>query len=120
MVWPVDTRPSQGRVASSESLPPPRPGHADTLIPSAERVAKDTLRHGNHSKAKVSQKDMLEFDGDARQINESVNVKPEQVDKKEDRSWYPAPPKVLMEDPNAVPLELRSQIQLYATNECVA
>lgn len=31
--------------------------------------------------------------------------------------WVPKPPKVLMENPNATPLELRSQIQLYATNE---
>jgi hypothetical protein len=31
--------------------------------------------------------------------------------------WEPKPPKVLMEDPQATPLELRSQIQLYATNE---
>ncbi len=33
--------------------------------------------------------------------------------------WEPKPPKVLMEDPNATPLELRSQIQLYATTEFV-
>ena len=33
--------------------------------------------------------------------------------------WEPKPPKVLMEDPNEAPLELRSQIQLYATNEWV-
>ncbi|EMD40895.1 hypothetical protein CERSUDRAFT_91649 [Gelatoporia subvermispora B] len=31
--------------------------------------------------------------------------------------WEPKPPKVLMRDPNEKPLELRSQIQLYATNE---
>lgn len=31
--------------------------------------------------------------------------------------WEPKPPKVLMNDPDAKPLELRSQIQLYATNE---
>ncbi|KAI0356462.1 alpha/beta-hydrolase [Trametes cingulata] len=31
--------------------------------------------------------------------------------------WEPKPPKVLMEDPNATPLELRAQIQLYATTE---
>lgn len=31
--------------------------------------------------------------------------------------WEPKPPKVLMEDPNEQPLELRSQIQLYAMNE---
>ncbi|THH16438.1 hypothetical protein EW146_g4194 [Bondarzewia mesenterica] len=31
--------------------------------------------------------------------------------------WEPKPPKVLMEDPDATPLELRAQIQQYATNE---
>ncbi|KAA1466694.1 alpha/beta-hydrolase [Dentipellis sp. KUC8613] len=31
--------------------------------------------------------------------------------------WEPKPPKVLMEDPNSTPLEIRSQIQQYATNE---
>lgn len=33
--------------------------------------------------------------------------------------WEPKPPKVLMKDPKEKPLELRSQIQFYATNECV-
>lgn len=31
--------------------------------------------------------------------------------------WEPKPPKVLMNDPNAVPLEVLAQIQQYATNE---
>ncbi|TBU23510.1 alpha/beta-hydrolase [Dichomitus squalens] len=31
--------------------------------------------------------------------------------------YEPKPPKVLMEDPNAIPWELRAQIQLYATTE---
>ncbi|EGO27799.1 hypothetical protein SERLADRAFT_435565 [Serpula lacrymans var. lacrymans S7.9] len=31
--------------------------------------------------------------------------------------WQPKPPKVLMKDPHSVPLELRSQIQQYATTE---
>lgn len=31
--------------------------------------------------------------------------------------WEPKPPKVLMENPLATPLELRAQIQIYATNE---
>ena len=35
------------------------------------------------------------------------------------KSWDPQPPKVLMEDPDAIPLELLTQIQLYATNEYV-
>lgn len=31
--------------------------------------------------------------------------------------WEPKPPKVLMKDAEAQPLELKGQIQLYATNE---
>ena len=31
--------------------------------------------------------------------------------------WEPKPPKVLMDDPNATPLELCAQIQIYATTE---
>ena len=31
--------------------------------------------------------------------------------------WEPKPPKVLMKNPEDTPLELRGQIQLYATNE---
>lgn len=39
------------------------------------------------------------------------------VDEDDLDRWEPSPPKVLMDDNNAVPLELHSQIQLYATNE---
>jgi len=31
--------------------------------------------------------------------------------------WEPKPPKILMENPNATPLELRSQIQMYTSTE---
>lgn len=31
--------------------------------------------------------------------------------------WQPKPPKVLMDDPKDIPLELRSQIQVYAATE---
>lgn len=41
----------------------------------------------------------------------------EPSDQRKRQNWEPKPPKVLMEDPSAVPLELRSQIQQYATNE---
>ena len=32
--------------------------------------------------------------------------------------WEPKPPKVLMQNPEDRPLELHSQIQLYASTEC--
>ncbi len=34
--------------------------------------------------------------------------------------WEPKPPKVFMKDPEEQPLELRSQIQIYALNEYVS
>ncbi len=33
--------------------------------------------------------------------------------------WEPKPPKILMENPNAIPLELHSQMQMYASTEWV-
>lgn len=33
--------------------------------------------------------------------------------------WEPKPPKIFMENHNSQPLELRSQIQMYAANEYV-
>lgn len=62
---------------------------------------------------------MLEWDGDAEQANESMAINHAKPTEEEIESWEPKPPKVLMDDPNAIPLELRSQIQLYATNEYV-
>lgn len=41
-------------------------------------------------------------------------------DEDHDVNYYePKPPKILMENPNTTPLELRSQIQMYAAMECV-
>lgn len=37
--------------------------------------------------------------------------------KEDAKDWEPKYAKVLMEDPNATPLEIRSQIQMYATTE---
>lgn len=67
----------------------------------------------------MPQKEMLECDGDAEHANESVALNHAKPTEEEIESWEPKPPKVLMDDPNAIPLELRSQIQLYATNEYV-
>ena len=53
------------------------------------------------------------------EVNQVGKGKDSQLDGRSSSSWLPKPPKVLMEDPNATPLELRSQIQLYATNESV-
>ncbi|KAL5530703.1 hypothetical protein ACEPAF_6961 [Sanghuangporus sanghuang] len=118
MVWPIDARPNrEGRIIPSESQPVPKPGHTDTLVPSVGRVSEEQASKADRTEPSLSQAEMLENDGDAREANRSVYVDPKRTDEETIRSWYPKPPKVLMENPNAVPLELRAQIQLYATNE---
>ncbi|KIK67942.1 hypothetical protein GYMLUDRAFT_36749 [Collybiopsis luxurians FD-317 M1] len=120
-VWPVDPVPPKGgRVCPTESNPPPKPGHADTLHPSAERIQKD--RSEDTAEPVKSQEEMLqqpESSTPPEAPKPSGSDKPEANDEEYDDIdlWEPKPPKVLMEDPNAVPLELRSQIQQYATTE---
>lgn len=50
-----------------------------------------------------------------RPKSEILDSRPDRPDSIEEHE--PKPPKVLMEDPDDVPLELQSQIQIYATNE---
>lgn len=114
--------------------PPPEPGHFDALRPSQERLddAKTQVAKGEpvvQDEANVgTQASMLRQDGAGRakfdgkgkaspapSINQSV--KDGDVDGLD--IFEPRPPKVLMDDPDAVPLELREQIQMYSTNECV-
>lgn len=134
VVWPVIPHPQgKGRIIPTETPPPPKPGHADTLKPDTERN-----RHSERDRIpNVSQAEMLEINEKARGsphvlshasltefgAQSSNNGGPCQsssssaIEHRENDSWEPRPPKILMEDPNATPLELRSQIQLYATNE---
>lgn len=68
----------------------------------------------------AEQKDILKDDTSGDSIStatdERKNSDAHPVD--EDlEEWEPLPPKILMEDKNAVPLEMRSQIQMYATTE---
>ena len=102
----------------------------DTLKPGKSHVLEldnraDVAATGEAVRAHV---EML--DGSARQTNgltgeQCTSVQPGSVRVKEDMDrhdvdyWELKPPKVLMENPNAVPLELRSQIHLYATTEWV-
>lgn len=102
-LWPMDPVPlPDGRVRTSQSNPPPKPGHADTLgkstLPEAERASRS-------SSPVLTQQEMLSQGSE-------TSAETYDIDKQE-----PKPPKVLMEDPEAIPLELCSQIQLYATNE---
>jgi hypothetical protein len=100
----------------TESYPPPRPGHADTLKPSNERVAADSVSEQSAHEG-ISQREML-VSAPNEPCKEMSPPDDEGVQGQKEK-WVPKPPKVLMEDPSATPLELRSQIQMYATNECV-
>lgn len=120
MAWPVDARPNrEGRVIPTETQPPPEPGHADTLVPSAGRSKETQASEANQEEPSRLQSAMLENGGNARDLNRSIYADPDSKSDETARPWYPKPPKVLMEDKNAIPLELRLQIQLYATNEYV-
>lgn len=167
--WPVDPLPKdkEGRVVPTTTNPPPKPGHADTLKPSRERLDES---HGKEESGKPQEKvktqeEMLEASANGDEENlpdpgyadtlmpsmvrlvskgkigptlekgtpqssstegssgsaspdKHVDVGKAKTDPEYDIDlWEPKPPKVRMDDPKAIPLELRSQIQLYATME---
>ncbi|THV08365.1 alpha/beta-hydrolase [Dendrothele bispora CBS 962.96] len=114
-LWPVDpVPPKEGRAGPTTTDRPPEPGHADTLKPSEPRLEKDakgdTRKHKLHS-----QEEMLQENSTSHENGDSS--KPGQDQEYDIDHWEPKPPKVLMNDSDATPLELRSQIQVYATNE---
>lgn len=149
-------------MVESDTTPPPKPGHADTLKPSRSRV--DASKGAQDKVSGISQAEMLSQDdnnedkaqngigassggerktygaspyegvataqhspsSDSVDAHQEDDLKPKlgsassaETALGRDDSWEPKPPKVMMEDPNATPLELRSQIQHYATNEYV-
>ncbi len=133
----------------SETSPPPKPGHADTLKPSADRIQKEERGEDSLRVTGLSQEEMFEAAGSSSvDVSSGAQTKPTESPAGEthksseghgsstssretsfslrseilesgnnEGSWQPKPPKILMEDSSATPLELRSQIQLYATNE---
>lgn len=129
-LWPVPTQPEKGgRIVPAESNLPPKPGNADTLKPSLRRINKEReAKHdvfGTEEQIKT-QEEMLDQDDTGPSISEEADAESDRPGnfKKELESygldhWEPNPPKIMMEDPNAHPLELRSQIQMYATTEYV-
>ncbi|KAJ6539532.1 Alpha/Beta hydrolase protein [Mycena capillaripes] len=105
-LWPVDSLPTKdGRVGPTKNDPPPDPGHADQLRPTKARVEEETentaIEHSDTPASSVRAGSVELADSDDFDID----------------YWEPRPPKVQMNDPNAVPLELHAQIQLYATTE---
>lgn len=127
--WPVDPVPPEGgRTVETKHSSPPMPGDADTLRPSAERVEHDRTEDAQSENQPAetqqeNQADMLNghipgTDGEDTPKSAGSRFQSDEEAADEDvEQWEPKPPKVLMEDPNKVPLELNSQIQLYATNE---
>ncbi|KAJ7228482.1 hypothetical protein GGX14DRAFT_613080, partial [Mycena pura] len=107
-LWPVDPLPpGDGRIASAKNDVPPEPGHADQLRPSKARVQGKVEDQGRETSTFSS-----ETDSSGAKNPEEVNPNEYDID-----HFEPRPPKVQMTDPDAVPLELHAQIQLYATNE---
>lgn len=112
---------------------PPKPGQADTLKPSLRRV--EETRHSEDNaycpgKTIETQEEMLENSESSPEsgLQKAAESDPEAARKRAEEisdalerhdldRWEPNPPKVFMENPNARPLELRSQIQMYATTE---
>ena len=124
-------------VTTTETNPPPIPGHADETKPSSKRdhIAEALPQEPLPQEKVPSQASMMmladivessdwvdtvntEIDRASRiqakplLATETSTERPHSIDEHD-----PKPPKVLMENPDDVPLELESQIQIYATNE---
>ncbi|KAF8076580.1 alpha/beta-hydrolase [Lyophyllum atratum] len=129
-LWPMDPLKGEARVVASKYNPPPEPGHADTLKPSKDRFSEAESRDDVSAAVEIiqTQAEMLHegAKADTTRIQDNTEIsRPPSSQKtaEEDKDdydidlWEPKPPKVMMGDPDAVPLELRSQIQLYAATE---
>ncbi|KAK0206338.1 hypothetical protein DFS33DRAFT_1372681 [Desarmillaria ectypa] len=112
-LWPVDLLPPKdGRVQPIKSKPSPEPGHTDILKPSTSR-----LQHEQRNK-EILQSDAL--NGHAAETSAPLDQRRHQDDLPKEilhGDFQPKPPKVLMDNRNVIPLELKSQIQMYATTE---
>ncbi|KAF9534722.1 hypothetical protein CPB83DRAFT_211167 [Crepidotus variabilis] len=137
-LWPIPTVAEGGeRVTQTVTNEPPKPGRPDTLKPSKSRVknevAGDVYGSGGRVKsqgAMLDSEDMVNSDEEipnkeakassvsTPQASNSTLQRSKQLETPDDYDqWEPKPPKVLMQNENAVPLELRSQIQMYAPTE---
>ncbi|KAF9569086.1 alpha/beta-hydrolase [Agrocybe pediades] len=121
-LWPLPTKPENGgRVVKTVSNEPPEPGKAEPLDPELalhNRKKQDNDDVYGPGKPVKSQQEMLDSSGQTPSSSNPVTPDDNEGLEDEDLDLYePKPPKVLMENPNATPLELRSQIQLYASTE---
>ena len=122
---------------TTETNPPPIPGHADETKPSQKRdlIAEALPQEPLPPDEVPSQASMVmlaDIIGSSDWVDtvntdightsemrvrplppaETSGSRPHYIEEHE-----PKPPKVLMENPDDVPLELQSQIQIYAKNE---
>ncbi|KAJ6515694.1 Alpha/Beta hydrolase protein [Mycena sanguinolenta] len=103
-LWPVDPLPTRdGRVGRTQHDPPPEVGHADQLKPTKVRVEEEITAAATPKDNETST---------PTSYSQSDHSDHHELEYRE-----PKPPKVQMRDPNATPLELHGQIQLYATTE---
>ncbi|EGO02176.1 hypothetical protein SERLA73DRAFT_49053 [Serpula lacrymans var. lacrymans S7.3] len=115
VLWPVDVIKDGGRVTKAQSNPPPKPGHADTMWPEQGRVKK-MMKRSQDKRGTYKVESSLPH-GEGLIDGRGPDSRPSLPDPDDIDFWQPKPPKVLMKDPHSVPLELRSQIQQYATTE---
>ncbi|RXW25139.1 hypothetical protein EST38_g704 [Candolleomyces aberdarensis] len=141
VLWPLDPCPKTPRIVRTETNPPPRPGEADTLKPSPEREEADKAGTDipGEGFAVETQEEMLEkYNSMAPYTLPSPQVAEKSASSESSSSssemggraghnkaetqvtpagWEAKPAKILMENDIEAPLELRCQIQLYATTE---
>jgi len=95
---------------------PPPPGKADTLKAPLDRL-QDKTNEGEIETGEMikGQQVMLDDYSSPETVQEIILL--DEEESKNGGHREPKPPKILMENLNAVPLELRSQIQMYAPTE---
>ncbi|KIY49388.1 alpha/beta-hydrolase [Fistulina hepatica ATCC 64428] len=124
-LWPMEPLPgAHGRVARTTTNSPPPPSRPDALMPTHASLEKHAERERSPKERSTNQ-EMLS--GELREVPSSpfgntpgsptsgstcASCEDGELSRRE-----PKPPKVLMNDPASVPLELLSQIQMYATTE---
>lgn len=117
----------------TKSPPPPKPGHADTLKPRLNKAENeeeaprdsgpihsemlDSVSGSSRTLPSGARNTVADGEANGRSDGSSISSHSTDSSSGNDGGGQPKPPKILMEDPSATPLELRSQIQLYATNE---
>ncbi|KZP24716.1 alpha/beta-hydrolase [Athelia psychrophila] len=121
VLWPVELVAEKGRVVRAEKGVPPVPGHADTLKPGNVRKRREGGMDQEKMAEEAEREGLVDDNGKADEYADGAGQADDAAvgipDKEDIDFWQPKPPKVLMDNPRAVPLEMRSQIQMYAATE---